>query len=122
MRFIAQYIVFVLLIICCSSQSTEYRLNGTIDLSDGQSVFLLGVDDQSQLMPLDTVKVQAGTFTFSGSAKYPEMHYLNFEGVRSLLPLVLEPGTITVELNKDSIQNAIVKGTKSNTFMCKLCA
>ena len=114
MRFIAQYIVFVLLIICCSSQSTEYRLNGTIDLSDGQSVFLLGVDDQSQLMPLDTVKVQAGTFTFSGSAKYPEMHYLNFEGVRSLLPLVLEPGTITVELNKDSIQNAIVKGTKSN--------
>jgi peroxiredoxin len=65
-------------------------------------------------MPIDTVKVEAGTFSFSGSAKYPEMHYLNFEGVRSLLPLVLEPGTITVQAIKDSIQNAIVRGTKSN--------
>jgi peroxiredoxin len=89
-------------------------LNGTIDLEDGQSVLLLGVDDQSQLMPIDTVKVEAGTFSFSGSAKYPEMHYLNFEGVRSLLPLVLEPGTITVQAIKDSIQNANVRGTKSN--------
>jgi peroxiredoxin len=104
----------MLFIIGCSSGSTEYTLNGTIDLEDGQSVLLLGVDDQSQLMPIDTVKVEAGTFSFSGSAKYPEMHYLNFEGVRSLLPLVLEPGTITVQAIKDSIQKANVRGTKSN--------
>ena len=114
MRLIAPYITLTLLIISCSSGSTEYTLNGTINLKDGQSVLLLGVDDQSQLMPIDTVKVVAGTFSFYGSAKYPEMHYLNFEGVRSLLPLVLEPGTITVQVIKDSIQNASVRGTKSN--------
>ena len=114
MRLLAPYTTFILFIICCSSGSTEYTLNGTIDLEDGQSVLLLGVDDQSQLMPIDTVMVEAGTFSFSGSAKYPEMHYLNFEGVRSLLPLVLEPGTITVQAIKDSIQNASIRGTKSN--------
>jgi len=114
MRLLAPYITLMLFIIGCSSGSTEYTLNGTIDLEDGQSVLLLGVDDQSQLMPIDTVKVEAGTFSFSGSAKYPEMHYLNFEGVRSLLPLVLEPGTITVQAIKDSIQKANVRGTKSN--------
>jgi len=114
MRLLAPYITLILFIIGCSSGSTEYTLNGTIDLEDGQSVLLLGVDDQSQLMPIDTVKVEAGTFSFSGSVKYPEMHYLNFEGVRSLLPLVLEPGTITVQAIKDSIQNANVRGTKSN--------
>ena len=114
MRLLALYITLILFILGCSSGSTEYTLNGTIDLEDGQSILLLGVDDQSQLMPIDTVKVDAGTFSFSGSAKYPEMHYLNFEGVRSLLPLVLEPGTITVEAIKDSIQNASVRGTKSN--------
>ena len=114
MRLIAPYITLALFIIGCSSGSTEYTLNGTINLEDGQSVLLLGVDDQSQLMPIDTVKVEAGTFSFSGSVKYPEMHYLNFEGVRSLLPLVLEPGTITVQVIKDSIQNASVRGTKSN--------
>ena len=114
MRLLAPYTTFILFIFCCSSGSTEYTLNGTIDLEDGQSVLLLGVDDQSQLMPIDTVMVEAGTFSFSGSAKYPEMHYLNFEGVRSLLPLVLEPGTITVQAIKDSIQNASIRGTKSN--------
>ena len=114
MRILAPYIILILFIIGCSSGSTEYTLNGTIDLEDGQNVLLLGVDDDSQLMPIDTVKVEAGTFSFSGDAKYPEMHYLNFEGVRSLLPLVLEPGTITVQAIKDSIQNASVKGTKSN--------
>jgi thiol-disulfide isomerase/thioredoxin len=114
MRLLAPYIIIILFIIGCSSGSTEFTLNGTIDLDDGQSVLLLGVDDQSQLMPIDTVEVSAGTFSFSGSAKYPEMHYLNFEGVRSLLPLVLEPGTITVQAVKDSIQKANVRGTKSN--------
>ena len=114
MRLLAPYIIIILFIIGCSSGSTEFTLNGTIDLDDGQSVLLLGVDDQSQLMPIDTVEVSAGTFSFSGSAKYPEMHYLNFEGVRSLLPLVLEPGTITVQAIKDSIQKANVRGTKSN--------
>jgi thiol-disulfide isomerase/thioredoxin len=114
MRLLAPYIIIIFFIIGCSSGSTEFTLNGTIDLDDGQSVLLLGVDDQSQLMPIDTVEVSAGTFSFSGSAKYPEMHYLNFEGVRSLLPLVLEPGTITVQAVKDSIQKANVRGTKSN--------
>ena len=114
MRLLAPFITLTLFVIGCSSGSSEYTLNGTIDLDDGQSVLLLGVDNQSQLMPIDTIKVEAGTFSFSGSAKYPEMHYLNFEGVRSLLPLVLEPGIITVQAIKDSIQNASVRGTKSN--------
>jgi len=119
MRLLAPFITFILFVIGCSSGSSEYTLNGTIDLVDGQSVLLLGVDEESQLMPIDTVKVKAGTFSFSGFASYPEMHYLNFEGVRSLLPLVLEPGTITVQVIKDSIQNASVRGTKSNHDVSK---
>ena len=69
MRLLAPFITFILFVIGCSSGSTEYTLNGTIDLVDGQSVLLLGVDEESQLMPIDTVKVKAGTFSFSGFAK-----------------------------------------------------
>ena len=113
MRTIAPFLAILFIIISCS-ETTEYTLNGTIDLEDGQNVLLLGVDEQSQLMPIDTVQIEAGTFSLSGSSKYPEMHYLNFEGVRSLLPVVIEAGTITVEAKKDSIQKASIKGTKSN--------
>ena len=113
MRIIAPFLAIIFIIISCS-ETTEYTLNGTIDLEDGQNVLLLGVDEQSQLMPIDTVQIEAGTFSLSGLSKYPEMHYLNFEGVRSLLPVVIEPGTITVEAKKDSIQKSSIKGTKSN--------
>lgn len=113
MRTIAPFLAILFIIISCS-ETTEYTLNGTIDLEDGQNVLLLGVDEQSQLTPIDTVQIEAGTFSLSGSSQYPEMHYLNFEGVRSLLPVVIEAGTITVEAKKDSIQKASIKGTKSN--------
>ncbi|MCH1385727.1 MAG: AhpC/TSA family protein [Flavobacteriaceae bacterium] len=113
MRLFALYLSVSLLLIGCSP-STEYTINGTIDLDDGQKVLLLGVDDDFQLSPIDTVEVAAGVFSFSGTSIYPEMHYLNFEGVRSLLPLVLEPGLITVEAATDSIQNAKIRGTESN--------
>ena len=113
MRTIAPFLAILFVITSCS-ETTDYTLNGLIDLEDGQNVLLLGVDEQSQLMPIDTVQIEAGTFSLSGSSKYPEMHYLNFEGVRSLLPVVIEPGTITVEAKKDSIQKASIKGTKSN--------
>ena len=113
MRKIAPFLAIIFICISCS-ETTEYTLNGTIDLEDGQNVLLLGVDEQSQLMPIDTVQIEAGTFSLSGLSKYPEMHYLNFEGVRSLLPVVIEPGTITVEAKKDSIQKSSIKGTKSN--------
>ncbi len=113
MRTIAPFLAILFIIISCS-ETTEYTLNGTIDLEDGQNVLLLGVDEQSQLTPIDTVQIEAGTFSLSGLSKYPEMHYLNFEGVRSLLPVVIEAGTITVEAKKDSIQKASIKGTKSN--------
>ncbi len=113
MRTPAPFIAFLLFIFGCS-ETTQYTLNGTVDLEDGQNVLLLGVDDQSQLMPIDTVQIESGTFSLQGTSKFPEMHYLNFEGVRSLLPIVIEPGTIIVEAKKDSIQKARVKGTKSN--------
>ena len=118
MRKIAPFLAIIFICISCS-ETTEYTLNGTIDLEDGQNVLLLGVDEQSQLMPIDTVQIEAGTFSLSGLSKYPEMHYLNFEGVRSLLPVVIEPGTITVEAKKDSIQKSSIKGTKSNKDLAR---
>ena len=42
------------------------------------------------------------------------MHYIVFENQRENLPVVLEPGTIKVNVYKDSIRSSKVKGTKSN--------
>ncbi|MGB2233899.1 MAG: DUF4369 domain-containing protein, partial [Flavobacteriaceae bacterium] len=64
MRTIAPFLAILFICVSCS-ETTEYTLNGTIDLEDGQNVLLLGVDEQSQLMPIDTVQIEAGTFSLS---------------------------------------------------------
>ena len=51
---------------------------------------------------------------FTDSIVVPEMHYIYFENERENLPLVLEPGTIKIEIFKDSMRSSKITGTKSN--------
>jgi len=55
-----------------------------------------------------------GSFSFNDSISFPEMHYLFFKNVRGSIPVILEPGTVKLYIDKDSIFNTTVKGTISN--------
>ena len=49
-----------------------------------------------------------------GSAKEPEMNFMQVEGVQGKVPFILENGDIEVVINKDSIENSKVTGTYNN--------
>lgn len=104
--------IFAFSIVSCSNPS--FILNGSIDLEDGKEVYLVGLSDDNQPQPLDTLTVEAGVFSYEGVMEIPEMHYIFFEGVRDVLPVVFEPGSISVEAYKDSLRASKVKGTSSN--------
>ncbi|MGB0254770.1 MAG: thioredoxin-like domain-containing protein [Flavobacteriaceae bacterium] len=97
-----------------SCQNTEYTLNVSADVEDDQQVYLITLDDNNQPKTLDTLHIKEGVTSYSGSATLPEMHFLLLQGNRDVVPFVLEPGDITVEIYKDSIRSSIVRGTKSN--------
>ena len=107
------FIAFIVLL-SYSCSNSSFTLNGTIDLEDGKEVYVVGLDDNNQPQPLDTLSISSGVFSYEGTMEIPEMHYLFFEDVRDVLPVVLEPGSISVEVFKDSIRSSRVKGTVSN--------
>ncbi|MDG1761428.1 MAG: TlpA disulfide reductase family protein [Flavobacteriaceae bacterium] len=111
-----KYFVYFLLITVFTqcSQSTAYKVDGTVDMDDASQIFLIKVGEDSRPQPLDTLEVMDGKFSFSGEIDIPEMHYLFFDGQRGNLPFVLESGNITISAYKDSLRSSKVSGTASN--------
>ena len=97
-----------------SCQTTEYTLNVSADVEDEQQLMLIALDDNSQPQTLDTLYIKQGVTSYTGNIEYPEMHFLLLQGNRDVVPVVLEPGKISVEMFKDSIRASKVGGTKSN--------
>jgi peroxiredoxin len=58
--------------------------------------------------------VKDGLTSYSGVSKLPDYQSLWVDGIRGSVPVFVEPGEITVELYKDSIQASKVSGTKTN--------
>jgi len=107
--------VVAVLFSCNKAGENEYIVTGTIKgLADGKTVTLEVQDETGQLKPVDTVKVEKGKFVLKGSAKEPEMNFVQVEGVQGKVPFILENGDIEVVINKDSIENSKVTGTYNN--------
>lgn len=106
--------LFALMLFLASCQTTDYTLNISADVEDNNNVFLIALDDNNQPQTLDTLAIQGGVASYTGSIELPEMHYLLLDGNRDVVPVVLEPGEITVEIYKDSIRSSKASGTKSN--------
>ena len=104
--------LFVFLFFSC--QRAEYMLNVSANVDDKQQLYLIALDENNQPQTLDTLYIEQGITSYSGSIKFPEMHYLLMQGNRDVVPVILEPGTIAVEIYKDSIRKSTVGGTKSN--------
>lgn len=110
-QFISLTSIVVFLVSC---QTTEYTLNVSADVEDEQQLMLIALDENSQPQTLDTLYIKEGVASYNGTIEYPEMHFLLLQGDRDVVPVVLEPGEISVEMYKDSIRASRVGGTKSN--------
>ena len=106
--------LFAIMLFLASCQTTDYTLNISAVVEDNNNVFLIALDDNNQPQTLDTLSIQGGVASYTGSIELPEMHYLLLDGNRDVVPVVLEPGEITVEIYKDSIRSSKASGTKSN--------
>lgn len=107
--------IVIIIISCNKAKKDEYIISGTIKgIANGKTVVVEVQDEQGQLKPVDTVKIENGKFTIKGKAKEPEMHLIQVEGVQGKVPFIMENGDITMEINKDSVTNTKVKGTYNN--------
>ncbi len=100
----------------CNTNPGGFTIDGTLsgELEEGTAVYLKKANEQNQPVDVDTAMVQNGTFTFTGKAEIPELHYLFIEETQGNIPLVLESGTIDINAHKDSLAYARIQGTPQN--------
>ena len=111
-----RFILFLLIVLItqsCSNNSV-FLIDASTNHEDGKKVYLIEYGRDNRPAAVDSTEVFEGKFKFTDSIVVPEMHYIYFENERENLPLVLEPGTIKIEIFKDSMRSSKITGTKSN--------
>ncbi|MCM1052038.1 MAG: AhpC/TSA family protein [Paenibacillus sp.] len=108
---------------CNSKPSTEYTINGTTDIPDGEMIHIsFRVADDSTFK--DSCAVANGAFTFTGTVETPKMAYISRGPVKyideSVRPIMIEPGTITIALTGDKYSKAEVTGSAHTQQMDSL--
>lgn len=107
-------LTLLILFVSCQSTSGDYTINISADVEDDHQIFLVNFDESNKPNVIDTLYVKDGLTSYSGVSKLPDYQSLWVDGVRGSVPVFVEPGEITVELYKDSIQASKVSGTKTN--------
>lgn len=106
-------IIIALIGLVSCRNSNEFEIIASSDgLEEGKQILVRKLGDDNRFMVLDTLTVAKGGFTYKGITEIPEMRYFFIEN-RSV-PVIIEPGKITVTIYKDSLNASVVKGTPSN--------
>lgn len=100
-------------IACNKTNENEFLISGTAEgIENGKKVYLQ-VQGENEMIAKDTVEVQDGKFEIKGAFESLEIAIITLEGLNPV-PFIMENGTITINVNKDTIQNSVVGGTPEN--------
>lgn len=89
----------ILTVLACASCNQSYNIHGTSNISalDGRMLYLKAVKN-GELKNIDSCEVVHGQFKFSGATDSTSMATI-FMDDESVMPIVLEEGTISIQLN-----------------------
>lgn len=106
----------VLVTSCNKLAENEYEITGTIDPSmDGKFVYLEKQGGYMGFIPVDTAKVENGKFIFKDTVSEPSLYFIAIDGnPGSKANFILEPGTIEMEIDKDTLHKSTRSGTYNN--------
>ncbi len=100
--------IFAFLIGACSTNNTQFTINGNIDgLPDGL-VKLSNIVD-GNLNIVDSTHSLGGIFTMSGTIKSPELYFLSFENQRGRVQFFLDNSEINVS---GPVENPKIRGSE----------
>lgn len=97
-----------LLLFSCQKEA-GYEIDGKVDGLKDSYVYLKKVEN-NDWVKVDSVKAEAGKFSFEGKLESPEMFTLTFDDKKSV-NLFLENSDISVNGHIDSLDNLVIKGS-----------
>jgi thiol-disulfide isomerase/thioredoxin len=114
-------IIFTLFatVILVSCNKDETGFTASIDgVADSTNVYVSKLGKNNQPVPLDTVQVMQGSFSFNMPQEEPQqINMIKIDGVAGNLFFVYEKEPIKATLYKDSLRSSIVTGGKHNKLL-----
>lgn len=114
------FIKLLLMAVLFTSCNKEVKRDGYLiegnakGIYNGIRVYLKGVDQNNRQIDLDTAIIMNEKFSFEGKVLEPEMYYLTINSVNGNLPVIVENGIITIDIDKENLINSKLYGTKNN--------
>lgn len=107
----------ILIILSCQDKKSEFTAQ--IDGVDNQTkVYLSKLGKNNQPVPVDTVEVTEGKFSFDLKQSEPqELNVLKIEGVANNIFFVNEDQSIEATIFKDSLRSSKINGGKHNELL-----
>jgi len=99
---------------CTSLEPNTFVINGTTDHVDGSSVYRIKSGPNGQPVTIDSTTIVNGSFELKGAIDQIDINFIFLEGVNGNIPVILEEGSIEMEIFKDSLASSITAGTPSN--------
>jgi len=99
---------------CTSLEPNTFVINGTTDHVDGSSVYRIKSGPNGQPVTIDSTTIVNGSFELKGALEQIDINFIFLEGVNGNIPVILEEGSIEMEIFKDSLASSITAGTPSN--------
>ena len=111
------YLFSTLIIYSCSTDG--FNIKGSVDLKDGNMIYLNIADTNQQPLVIDSSAIVDGSFEMSGKVISPDINFFSVQNVPGYFPFVLESGNIRISLYKDSLMSSKALGTVSNDAFMK---
>ena len=103
-------IISVIAFSCNSGKKDQYQISGTVKGADTGMIYLMKYNAE-KWEKVDSAKLTAGKFSFTGKVDMPEFSMLKVEGKNANLPFFLENADIKINLDADSVELSEVKGS-----------
>ncbi len=108
-------LIAVLMLGACGSKENE-KTNYTAEITingakDGDVVAFKNWED-GKWVTIDSATLKNGKAEMKGYVDYPTLYYLYYNKIR-LSPVFVEPGKITIKIDKSNLHNVVVEGSKS---------
>jgi len=122
--YIYSIILSLILLSSCNSKSgKKQESNFTIkvkleNVEDGTKV-LLKKQESNTTITIDSTTAKNGIFEFKGYTETPAMYGIFIENTKGRILSLVESGTVTITADKNSLQNAVITGSKLNDELKK---
>ncbi len=113
------YLTIAIFIVACSSP-TSYQITGELRGVKNGKVFILEYKGHSKYASLDSAVIRDGEFILEGSVKCPKRIILGTNINRIKTGFWIENSKIFLDAHIDSLQQAIIKGSRSQLEYLKI--